>query len=223
MDQIGNVQVCLSNIYPKSTYIYLRTVSRRTHAKEYAEHERKRALKAARRAEEEARRTETKRLEKVSEEHRKRKKLEREVHRKEVARTEYDLRWKELSQRDGDLGLNSRDSELKFSDIPWPVLVAYPRECDRRLASLRPVTLEDLAAKDISDFLLVTSLASTTKAGEAEKKQRKEILKETFLRFHPDKFEGRFMKRINRDERDAVKEAIGQVVRALNSLMDEDG
>jgi len=189
---------------------------RRTHAKEYAESERKRTSKAARRAEEKARRAETKRLEKVSAEHRKRKKSERDIRRKEVARTEYDIRWKEFSRRGGDPG---RDTELRFSDIPWPVLAAYPDERERRLVGLRPITLEDLAPKDISDFLLVTP---TAKAGEVENKQRKEILKETLLRFHPDKFEGRYMRRINRDERDAVKEAIGQVVRALNSLMDED-
>jgi hypothetical protein len=204
-------------------YIDLRTVSRRTHAKEHAEREQKRALKAARRAEEKARRAETKRLEKVSEEHRIRKKLEREIRRNEIARTEYDLRWTQLSCRGSDVGLNGRDTELKFSDIPWPILVAYPEERNRSLAGLRPVTLKDLTAKDISDFLFGTSSASTANAPEAEKKQRKETLKETFLRFHPDKFEGRFIKRIHRDERDVVKEAIGQVVRALNSLMDEDG
>lgn len=220
MDQVRNVQVCPSNIYVCFKYIYLPTVSRKTHAKEYAERERKRTLKAARRAEDKARRAETKRLEKVLVEHRNRKKLEREIRRKEVARTEYDLRWNEFSRRN----LNSSETELRFSDIPWPVLVAYPDERERRLTGVHPVTLEDLAPKDISDFLLITSSGSTTsKAGEAEKKQRKEILKETFLRFHPDKFEGRYMKRVNRDERDAVKEAIGQVVRALNSLMNEDG
>ncbi|KAF8229053.1 hypothetical protein L208DRAFT_1288640 [Tricholoma matsutake] len=194
---------------------------RRTHAKEYAEHERKRALKAARRAEEQARRAETERLGRVSEEHRKRKNLERETRRKEAARTEYNLRWKELSWTGaGDAGSNK---ELRFSDIPWPILIAYPEKCDRNSAGQRPVTLEDLTAKDISDFLLATSSPPTTNVREAQKKQRKEILKETFLRFHPDKFEGRFMARINRDEREAVKEAISQVVRALNSLMDANG
>jgi hypothetical protein len=202
-------------------YTNLPMASRRTHAKEYAEHKQKRAMKALRRAEERARRAETKRLEKISEERRMRKKLEREISRKEVAQTEYDLRWRQLVCRSSDVGLNNRDARLKFSDIPWPILVAYPDECDSS-ACLRPVTLEDLTAKDISDFLLGTSLASTTKVREEEKRQRKEILKETLLRFHPDKFEGRFMELINRDERDAVKEAIGQVVRVLNSLMNED-
>lgn len=191
---------------------------RRTHAKEYAEHERKRCLKAARRAEEAARRAETKKLQKASEERRNRKKLEQEVRRREAARLEYDTRWKELSLRSGD-----RDTELQFNDIPWPILIAYPEACEGSSVSLRPVTLEDLTAKDISEFLFASSSISTSKMGEPEKKQRKEILKETLLRFHPDKFEGRFMNRINKDGRNAVKEAIGQVVRALNTLMDEAG
>jgi hypothetical protein len=133
---------------------------------------------------------------------------------------EYDHRWKELSRKDGDV---DRDSELKFSNIPWPILAAYPREFGKSSAGLCPVTLEDLTAKSISDFLFGTSPASLTGLRGEEKRQRKEILKETFLRFHPDKFEGRFLQRINRDERDAVKEAIGQVVRALNLLMDDGG
>jgi hypothetical protein len=194
---------------------------RRTHAKEYAERERKKTLEANRRAEEKARRAETKRLEEASEEHRKRKKLDREIRKKEVARMEYDHRWKELFRKDGDFGLSDRESELTFSDIPWPILAAYPRESGRSPAGLCPVTLEDLTVKGISDFLFGASPASLTGRGE-EKRQRKEILKESFLRFHPDKFEGRFMQRVNQDEQDVIKEAIGQVVRALNLLMDDE-
>jgi len=57
--------------------------------------------------------------------------------------------------------------------------------------------------------------------GEKEKKLRKEKLRETFLRFHPDKFEGRLMNRVRESDRERVREAVGIVVRVLNALMVE--
>lgn len=41
------------------------------------------------------------------------------------------------------------------------------------------------------------------------------------LRFHPDKFEGRVMRRVKESDKDKVREAVGQVARALNALMGE--
>src|ERR1700733_8605735 len=98
----------LANIYTSIPCIDIWRF-RRTHAKEYAERERKRCLKAARRAEEAARRAETKKLQKASEERRIQKKIEREMRRREAARIEYDARWKELSSKSGGIG---RDMEL---------------------------------------------------------------------------------------------------------------
>jgi hypothetical protein len=74
--------------------------------------------------------------------------------------------------------------------------------------------------KAISDFLLPSSSATETAPQDMKRRPRKEILRDALLRFHPDKFEGRFMKRVKPDQRDAVREAIGQVVRCLHSLMD---
>jgi hypothetical protein len=56
---------------------------------------------------------------------------------------------------------------------------------------------------------------------EGEKKERKEKLRQTLLRFHPDKFEGRLMQRVRIDDKERVREAVGVVVRVLNTLMDE--
>jgi hypothetical protein len=54
---------------------------------------------------------------------------------------------------------------------------------------------------------------------------RKNRLRETLLRFHPDKFEGRVMGRVipEGEEREKVREGVGRVVRALNELMGEGG
>jgi hypothetical protein len=50
------------------------------------------------------------------------------------------------------------------------------------------------------------------------KRLRKERVRETFLRFHPDKFEGKFMGKVQTSERERVREGLSQVVRVLNEL-----
>jgi hypothetical protein len=95
---------------------------------------------------------------------------------------------------------------MEFCDIPWPIF---------RLAKHRSaVSVDDLTAEAISAFLLPRD------AGEGEK-GRKEVLREAFLRFHPDKFEGRIMKLVRENEREVVRQGIGRVVVALNGLMAE--
>lgn len=61
--------------------------------------------------------------------------------------------------------------------------------------------------------------AGTDQDIDEAKKDRKEKLRETFLRFHPDKFEGRLMARVRPDEKDMVRQALGVVVRVLNDLI----
>ncbi|KAL1723680.1 hypothetical protein EV715DRAFT_245148 [Schizophyllum commune] len=194
---------------------------RRTHAAEYAEQERQKAAKAARKAEERARRKETRRLEKAAEEERRLRRAHKDAMRFAEARERYDERWKEL------LAEQSTDAALlTFADIPWPVLTAHRHhgkdDKDPRLS------VDDLTLDSISAFLLPASKpskAENTNADaleEARKKERKERLRASYLRFHPDKFEGRLMKRVHPDHQEGVKEAVGAVVRALNTLMSED-
>ncbi|KAF9469627.1 hypothetical protein BDZ94DRAFT_1242876 [Collybia nuda] len=197
---------------------------RKTHAEEYAEQQRKKTLHAARRAEEKAKKAETKRLEKLAEEERLRKKLERLNRRWDYAREEYDTLWKKLLSAEDDSTLPQQD--LGFSDIPWPILAAYRHQPDKRksFTSSIPTTLslDNLTTEAISEFLLTAAPTDGTQPPplrDVDKKERKEKLRETFLRFHPDKFEGRFMKRIKASDREIVREAIGQVVRGLNTLM----
>jgi len=184
---------------------------RKTHAEEYAEQERKKAAKAARREEEKARKAETVRLEKAAEEERKRMKLERESRRWDYAREEYGIRWRELLSITGE---NEPPETLGFDDIPWPVAAAQrqkPRKRGSEVPLRLAITVDDLTAEAITPFLLPTGK-------EIDREKRKETLRQSFLRFHPDKFEGRFMRFIKDSDKDRVKEAIGQVSRVLNSL-----
>ncbi|KAG6885391.1 hypothetical protein C0993_002354 [Termitomyces sp. T159_Od127] len=195
----------------------------KTHAREYAEEQRKKEMKAQRRAEEKARKLETRRLEKIAEEERRLRKLEREDRRRQSAREEYELRWNTLlsTSRDGD-NERKQPQELGFHDIPWPTLAAYRHKPVPTSSSIA-ISMEHLSADAILEFLVPPSSRSMADSGKAEsdKKERKEKLRETFLRFHPDKFEGRFMKLVKEGERETVREAIGQVVRSLNALMSD--
>ena len=135
--------------------------------------------------------------------------MERESRWWDYAREEYSIRWREL------LSITGEGETLGFDDIPWPVAAAH-RQKHRKRESGVPrrsiITVDELSAEAIAAFLLPASK-------EFDKEKRKERLRESFLRFHPDKFEGRFMKIVKEGERDRVKEAIGQVSRVLNSLM----
>jgi len=79
--------------------------------------------------------------------------------------------------------------------------------------------VEELTAEAISSFLLPPP--GPEKDDSSLKKEKKDRLREAFLRFHPDKFEGRFMARVNDKEKEKVREAIGQISRVLNLLMGE--
>lgn len=92
------------------------------------------------------------------------------------------------------------DGSVTFDALPWPILAAH-KHSERVILSL-----DDLNADAISGFLFVSSA------------DRKEKVRETFLRFHPDKFEGRFMSKVQFKERERVREGLVQVVRVLNAL-----
>jgi hypothetical protein len=190
---------------------------RKTHAQEYAEEQQKKALRDARRAQEKALKAETERLAKLAEEERKRKKLEKEIRRSDYAREEYHMRWKNLLAAPSDA--ETVPSLLSFSDIPWPIVSAHRQRPDKRGSSNAAppptVSLDDLSVDAIAAFLVPSILSAN---GDNEKKLRKDKLRETFLRFHPDKFEGRLMSRVRESDQQRVREAIGVVVRALNTL-----
>jgi len=121
--------------------------------------------------------------------------VERKWRRLGQAREEYDRRWIALLD-----SVRGDQTELTFGDIPWPVVAAYRQ---RRLDDKNPnLQVDDLTADAISTFL-----------------ERKKEFKEAMRRYHPDKFEGRFMNRVKKEDREMVLEGIGQVCRVLNFLM----
>ena len=173
---------------------------------------REQALKDARHIRERELQAEASKLEKAAEEERKRKRSERERNRWDEAREGYDRKWKVLlsGEMNGD--------DLRFADVPWPLVNMHTRVHKNK--ERRTTTMEDLTEENISAFLLSRSPGSgEQERGETEKKERRERLRETMLRFHPDKFEGRLMGRVREEERANVREGVGQVVRVLNNLM----
>lgn len=198
MDQGGNVEVCGNSACSvrRCSLVY-----RKKHAAEHEEQMRKEAERKARVEREKAVRDETARLEREAIEERRKRRQAKERGRTVAARELYDVRWKELlAPSDG-----VRPS-LSFNDIPWPVL---------SLSGLSGVSLEEITPDAISSFIFMSTSREPT---EAEPPDRKEAIRETMLRFHPDKFEGRIMSRVQESDMERVKEAAGVVVRVLNSI-----
>ncbi|EIN11019.1 hypothetical protein PUNSTDRAFT_133076 [Punctularia strigosozonata HHB-11173 SS5] len=173
---------------------------RRKHGAEYeAEQERLRAQEERRRKEDELR-IETKRLMRREREERRKRKALKNLRRWE----EYEDAWREISEADG------KDGTMAFADVPWPIGTKG-----------ETVSAEDLTPDNISVFLF--SKLSVDQTVDDIAKQKKDTIRATLLRFHPDKFEGRVMRRVKEEDKDAVKEAVGRVARALNALMGNSG
>ncbi|KAI0937840.1 hypothetical protein AcW1_003891 [Taiwanofungus camphoratus] len=187
---------------------------RKRHAAEYAEQERRKTQRASRHAREKAIREETIRLQKAAEDDRSRRRKGRERRREAEARKHYDMMWKDiLGASDG------REQDLRFTDIPWPVMLPDIEAGSKWHKGGHAMSIEDLTLQAISAFLLPADCDDVESGAEAAKKERKEKLRETMLRFHPDKFEGRVLKRVRESDRESVKEAVGIVVRAIGELM----
>ncbi|TFK51047.1 hypothetical protein OE88DRAFT_207510 [Heliocybe sulcata] len=174
----------------------------------YAEQARKQAAEESRKAKEKAMREETKRLQREAEEENKRKRAMRDARKTAEARERYKEGWKTL------LSAPAQDGEsLEFCDIPWPI--ALPKKSS--------VSTDDITLDAISLFLFsildASSPSNDSDTPATEKKTKKELVRDTLLRFHPDKFEGRVLRRVRDDDKEKVREAVGKVARALNELM----
>ncbi|KAH7098806.1 hypothetical protein BKA62DRAFT_622179, partial [Auriculariales sp. MPI-PUGE-AT-0066] len=85
---------------------------------------------------------------------------------------------------------------LRWNDIPWPVL--DPRQpSDLTLANMRVFLFSE------QHSMVVT---------------QKERARAALLRWHPDRFEGRWLESCAEQEREAIKASVGDVARALNEL-----
>lgn len=122
----------------------------------------------------------------------------------EESRISYESRWKLLLDP-------SSEGTLTFDDIPWP---AFSLEPSTSLANT-----ESFTAESVLTFLIPTTTNVPPIDQEAAAKFRKERLRETLLRFHPDKFEGRTLQRVRERDRERVREVAGRLVRVVNALM----
>jgi len=185
---------------------------RKKHAAEHAEQVRKQQEHAARLAREETIREETRRLEKEAEEERKRKRREKEYRRWADARERYETQWKELL---APVAAEGPEKQLKFMDVPWPV---FPPDLSAHSSGYH-LDLEAITAEAIATFLLPAERFAQKPQDSVLKKERRERLRETMLRFHPDKFEGRILGRVAERDRERTKEAVAKVAVALNTLL----
>ena len=192
---------------------------RRKHPTEHADAQRVQSQRSARLARTRA----LTELTRAREEERKKRKEDREKRRWEEARGIYERRWGVLSVGVSGAG---GGGGLKFEDIPWPVY-----EANRDSSKTTQLSLDSLTSSTISAFILppdeteVSPNTPNSNPPTSNTPTRKNRLRETLLRFHPDKFEGRVMGRVipEGEEREKVREGVGRVVRALNELMGERG
>jgi hypothetical protein len=164
---------------------------RRRNAAAHREQQRQKAAQASARAE-------AARILKRKEDVRRREHEDRERRRKADARDTYERRWVEL--------LESESVDLGFGDVPWPM---------QGKADVSRLTVEV-----ISEFLFPTCVDEPEREGGGRGRTRREELRGTMLRFHPDKFEGRVIPRVKGEEKDAVREGANAVTRAVAALME---
>lgn len=142
-------------------------------------------------------------MEKLADEERRGKKREREKAKKGLVKDEYHAQWKVLLDEANNSGNSTgTERELEFAEIPWPIY------------STPAGAAEEEFTRDAIAAFLLSGL-------DEDKKGRKDVLRETFLRYHPDKFEGRFMRRVKDEDKERVREAIGQISRVLNHLLED--
>ncbi|KAI0343506.1 hypothetical protein BDW22DRAFT_1178500 [Trametopsis cervina] len=158
-------------------------------------------------------------MEKAEAERRRQRRNHMERTRWADARAHYEARWKAFMDPSQDV-----EYDLSFDDIPWPILVTeIGPVADTKGKGKARLELEDVTAEGIAAFLLPGGkpVESTSTDKDVVKKERRDKLRETMLRFHPDKFEGRIMRRVRDKDKEVVRDAVGRVTRAINDLLAE--
>lgn len=89
--------------------------------------------------------------------------------------------------------------------------------------------LADLTADAIRNFLFslvkAAPLGSSVKDAidvDAKEKDKKRVLRDAILAFHPDRFLSRFLDRARDDDKEDVSEAVGICSRIINDLASEN-
>jgi hypothetical protein len=131
------------------------------------------------------------------EEDRARREAER-VRREDAQRQRTRDAWENYEQRWRNA--NTQEVGLSFASIPWPM-------------ESQPHSPLDITSNAIKDFVL-----SPIHSANKSHKQR---LREQLLRYHPDRFEGRWLSRVRESDRAEVKDAINTVARYLNDALSQ--
>ncbi|KAG6871526.1 hypothetical protein C0995_003569, partial [Termitomyces sp. Mi166 len=97
--------------------------------------------------------------------------------------------------------LISSATSLHWGSIPWPMF--FP-----------PQSPEDITLSAVTTYLQSPLLPDREKA-----KPQKDRLKEMIKKWHPDRFETKYLPRIIEGDREKVKEGTGVVIRSLNELL----
>ncbi|TCD62727.1 hypothetical protein EIP91_006525 [Steccherinum ochraceum] len=87
---------------------------------------------------------------------------------------------------------------LFFTSFPWPML-------------RKPRSPEDISTEAISAYMLSPY--------HPKDRLEKDRLKEQIRRWHPDRFNNRYLSKVLDDEREAVRSGAANVIQALNSLL----
>ncbi len=105
----------------------------------------------------------------------------------------YERRWHSAVAEDaGNAAL------LTFESIPWPM-------------NPQPTSVHELDGALVKSFILSPA--------HSLGKPAKQRLREQLLRFHPDRFLGRWLSRVGENDRAAVKEGVNKVARYINEAL----
>jgi hypothetical protein len=132
------------------------------------------------------------------------RRIELALHRVEEARLTYEEAWRLLLSRTPD----AVSQTVTFAEIPWPVLPGRAGTS---------IELDDITPDALERFIIPPAIQDVDHSDG--QKTRKDRLRETMLRFHPDKFESRVLKLVREEDTEAVKDGVGRVVRAVTELL----
>ncbi|KAI9429198.1 hypothetical protein H4582DRAFT_1797880, partial [Lactarius indigo] len=88
---------------------------------------------------------------------------------------------------------------LGFSDIPWPLFCVA-------------TSAADITPAHVQEFLCHPQRESVQSVGLAK------TIRSEMLRWHPDKFNGKVLNEVMESDREAVREAAGEIARILVQL-----
>ncbi|KAG6906101.1 hypothetical protein DXG01_015930 [Tephrocybe rancida] len=92
-------------------------------------------------------------------------------------------------------------NNLHWESIPWPMFVP-------------PKSLDDITLPAVSAYVLTSLLPEEHKA-----KSRKDRIKDLIRKWHPDRFETKYLPRVAEGDRDKVKEGMEAVLQSLNDML----